>query len=97
MAGLVAAPFAGTFGIWLSWLTWAPNPMIWLATAVALGAGGAVDRRPPGRRHGGTGMIGAILLAGALAAATYVLGQTRGAPRPVPVRVKSGTKNAEDR
>jgi hypothetical protein len=42
-------------------------------------------------------MIGAILLAGALAAATYVLGQDRGAPRPVPVRVKSGTKNAEDR
>jgi hypothetical protein len=42
-------------------------------------------------------MIGAILLAGALAAATYVLGKGRGAPRPVPVRVKSGNENAEDR
>ena len=42
-------------------------------------------------------MIGAILLAGALAGAAWVLGQGRGAPRPVPVRVKSGMKNAEDR
>ncbi len=41
-------------------------------------------------------MIGAILLAGALAAATYVLGQDRRAPRPVRVPVKSRKKNAED-
>ncbi len=37
VAALVAAPFAGTFGIWLSWLTWWPNPVIWLATLLALG------------------------------------------------------------
>lgn len=36
VAGLVAAPFAGTFGIWLSALTWWPNPVIWVATAVPL-------------------------------------------------------------
>ena len=42
-------------------------------------------------------MIGAILLAGALAAATYVLGQGRAAPRPAPNPVKSRTKHAEDR
>jgi hypothetical protein len=37
VSALVAAPFAGTFGILLSWLTWWPNPAIWLATAVAQG------------------------------------------------------------
>ncbi len=42
-------------------------------------------------------MIGAILLAGALAAATYALGQKAGDPRPVPIRVKSRKTNAEDR
>ena len=36
VAGLVAAPFAGTFGIWLSWATWAPAAAIWVATAAAL-------------------------------------------------------------
>jgi hypothetical protein len=36
VAGLVAAPFAGTFGIWLSWLTWWPNPVLWVATAIVL-------------------------------------------------------------
>jgi hypothetical protein len=34
VAALVASPFAGAFGIWLSWLTWWPNPVIWVATAV---------------------------------------------------------------
>jgi len=42
-------------------------------------------------------MIGAILLAGALAAATYALGKRRGAARPVPVPVKLRKTNAEDR
>jgi protein-S-isoprenylcysteine O-methyltransferase Ste14 len=38
VALLVAAPFAGTFGLWLSALTWWPNPAIWAATAVVLAA-----------------------------------------------------------
>jgi fatty acid desaturase len=37
VAALVAAPFAGTFGVWLSWLTWWPNPAIWLTTAFLQG------------------------------------------------------------
>ncbi len=39
VAALVAAPFAGTFGVWLSALTWWPNPAIWLPTALAQAAG----------------------------------------------------------
>ncbi len=35
VAALVAAPFAATFGISLSWLTWWPNPVIWTAAAAA--------------------------------------------------------------
>ena len=38
-AAFVAAPFAGTFGIWLSALTWWPSPVIWLPTALAQAAG----------------------------------------------------------
>ena len=37
VAGLVAGPFAATFAIWLSWLTWWPNAVIllvWLAVQI---------------------------------------------------------------
>jgi hypothetical protein len=39
VATLVAAPFAATFGIWLSWATWWPNLPVWIATAIVLVAG----------------------------------------------------------
>jgi hypothetical protein len=33
IAALVMSPFALTFGVWLGWLTWAPN---WILIVVAL-------------------------------------------------------------
>ncbi|MBP7242508.1 hypothetical protein [Amaricoccus sp.] len=41
MALLVASPFAVTFGIWLSWLTWWPNPVIWAFVALVEAVGAA--------------------------------------------------------
>jgi hypothetical protein len=41
VAALVASPFAGALGIWLSWLTWWPNPAIWVFVALAEVAGAA--------------------------------------------------------
>lgn len=41
VAGLIVAPFAATFGIWLSWLTWWPSAVICFAVALSLAAGAA--------------------------------------------------------
>ncbi|MBP7000121.1 hypothetical protein [Amaricoccus sp.] len=41
VAALVASPFAGGLGIWLAWLTWWPNPVIWVFVALAEVAGAA--------------------------------------------------------
>ncbi len=41
VALLVASPFAVTFGIWLSWLTWWPNPVIWAFVALVEAVGAA--------------------------------------------------------
>ncbi len=38
VAALVALPFAGCFGIWFNALTWWPNPIVWLLTALAQAA-----------------------------------------------------------
>ena len=95
VAALVAAPFAGAFGIWVNALTWWPNAVITGADGGGPRVGNALGRRVSPRRRGRM-TLGAILLAGALAVASYVLDKRRGAARPVPIRVKSRKNDAEN-